>query len=294
MKKSINKNALHDIYKWFYYLFVACIVSSVALGIVYTCLVSNDDSTEAHASDVETRTTYSFLVTPTINVYAPFSTSLSGYYAPFWCTYHADTNTLTFPENAYYVYMGGGTQTLNPTAVPFSGQLVGEPENVTMLSDVVVSADSKKIVVLITIGNSQPQVLSTTITLQTLSSAYNVYNTGYDVGNPSERTTNTVYFSGATSSSASQNDYAEGFRAGRIRGDAEGYARGKAEGLELADNSTFTDLMNAVFYAPAHTLYSVLNFEVLGVNMFDLFTGVLSALLIIGVVAFVAKLIKGD
>lgn len=99
----------------------------------------------------------------------------------------------------------------------------------------------------------------------------------------------------------------EGFDEGRNEGFDEGYADGKYDanntvtttsasynagynyGVESASTFTFNSLMSAVFDVPVRTLLSMLNFEILGVDMSAFFL----SLITICVVLFVIRLIMG-
>lgn len=82
-----------------------------------------------------------------------------------------------------------------------------------------------------------------------------------------------------------ENGFTEGKSVGKDEGLREGeiigYNRGTAEGVH-----TFKDLMNGVFFAPFHFLYSLLNVDLLGVNIYNLFTAVIT----IGLLSFVVRL----
>ena len=101
--------------------------------------------------------------------------------------------------------------------------------------------------------------------------------------------------------------YDEGFDEGRGEGFDEGYADGKYDanntvtttsasynagynyGVESASTFTFNSLLSAVFDVPVRTLLSMLNFEILGVDM----SGFFLSLITICVVLFVIRLIMG-
>lgn len=66
-----------------------------------------------------------------------------------------------------------------------------------------------------------------------------------------------------------------------------GYAVGLAEGAANANEYTFLGLLNAVFYAPLKAFVSMLNFEILGVNILTFVT----ALLTLAVVTTLIKVV---
>lgn len=65
------------------------------------------------------------------------------------------------------------------------------------------------------------------------------------------------------------------------------YLKGKADGIESANTYSFTGLFTAIFDVPIQTLFGLLNIEILGVNLYSFFTGLLTLALII----FVIKLV---
>lgn len=268
-------------------IFLCGVVSGFLIGFPWNWFLR--DVPEANAADSVSNSYVEFRVDPLIMRRNLANSALSVYYVPFNVRYNYGSNIITFPDNVTYVNALGNQFTVSPS-VTYSGNALSAPEYVNVQHLISESNGRQTVSVYLTFGQEgfSPFIAFVTVDYYTLPSTTYLY-----VDLASSKPFTTIYFSEATSSSSIQSAYDEGKRAGKIEGDAEGYARGKAEGLELAENSSFTDLMNAVFYAPAHTLYSVLNFEVLGVNMFDLFAGILSALLIIGIVALVVKLIRG-
>lgn len=67
-------------------------------------------------------------------------------------------------------------------------------------------------------------------------------------------------------------------------GKAIGYNKATAE---FGDGLGFRDLLNGVFFAPFHFLYSLLNVELLGVNIYGVFTAILT----IGLLSFIVRLL---
>lgn len=75
--------------------------------------------------------------------------------------------------------------------------------------------------------------------------------------------------------------YANGYAAGKQAGYNEGYSRGYANGSQtVGDENQFTSLMNAIVFVPINALWNILNFEVLGVNVFMFVTAVITFLVI--------------
>lgn len=79
----------------------------------------------------------------------------------------------------------------------------------------------------------------------------------------------------------SSDTYSNGYTAGRAAGYNEGYSRGYANGSQtVGDENQFTSLMNAIVFVPINALWNVLNFEILGVNVFMFVTAVITVLVI--------------
>lgn len=75
--------------------------------------------------------------------------------------------------------------------------------------------------------------------------------------------------------------YSNGYSAGLQAGYNSGYSRGFANGSQsVGDENQFTALMNAIVFVPINALWSVLNFDILGVNVFMFFTAVITVLVV--------------
>lgn len=85
-----------------------------------------------------------------------------------------------------------------------------------------------------------------------------------------------------------QAGYDEGYAKGFETGETKGFAEGEIAGAANANSYTFLGLMNAVFYAPLKAITSMLNFEILGVNLLSLATGILT---LAGVIALIKAVI---
>lgn len=72
----------------------------------------------------------------------------------------------------------------------------------------------------------------------------------------------------------------DGYTDGREQGYKSGFAAGKTEGLEIAKNGDFHQLMLAVAEVPVNTFQSLFNFEILGMDMRVLFGSLLSLCLL--------------
>lgn len=93
------------------------------------------------------------------------------------------------------------------------------------------------------------------------SNDYNAgYNAGFNVG--------------------SSAGYTQGFDAGR----ASGYTQGYADGLSANNDFTFLGLLGAVVDAPLKVFTNLFNFDILGFNLLDFFTGMFTLAIIIWLV----------
>lgn len=79
--------------------------------------------------------------------------------------------------------------------------------------------------------------------------------------------------------------YGDGLRDGKIVGFEEGYR----EGLKNAKELTFRGLIFAVVDAPVQVFSSMLNFNVLGINLLGFMTSILTIMIVIAVVKVVVK-----
>lgn len=102
---------------------------------------------------------------------------------------------------------------------------------------------------------------------------------------------NTYYENGYTDgynaglSVGSENGYTDGYNAGQTIG----YENGYSAGIVAGGDHTFMSLIGAVIDAPVSAFTSLLNFELLGVNILGFITGLLTLALII----FIIKLCIG-
>ena len=78
----------------------------------------------------------------------------------------------------------------------------------------------------------------------------------------------------------------DGFERGKIAGESIGYNRGYSDGLESANSNNFYSLLSAVVDVPINALRSLLNFELLGFNLWNFFTAILTC----GLVIFIIRL----
>lgn len=95
------------------------------------------------------------------------------------------------------------------------------------------------------------------------------YSDGYSVGN----------------SDGNSTGYDDGYQAGEI----VGYDRGYSDGINDSNQYTFNNLIGAVIDAPVSAFTSLLNFELLGINILGLITGLLS----VAVIVLIVKLCLG-
>lgn len=99
----------------------------------------------------------------------------------------------------------------------------------------------------------------------TLYQSLGGYDTGYKEG----------YYQG-------KNDYLNsGFQDGYDKGKADGKSEGYNDGLEDASNYSFLSLMTAVVDAPIQALTKMFGFELLGVNLFSVISGLFTVCVIL-------------
>lgn len=95
-----------------------------------------------------------------------------------------------------------------------------------------------------------------------------------------------------TTENAYNDGYNNGYKDGNANKEAYGAAQreaGKQEGIAQANDYSFTSLISAVFDVPIQTLFGMLNFNILGVNVLTFITSILSIILLV----FIIKLILG-
>lgn len=89
-----------------------------------------------------------------------------------------------------------------------------------------------------------------------------------------------------------ESGYNEGYSAGEIVGEQSaqtnaynnGYQKGKVDGINSANANSFDNLLSAVFDVPVRTITSVLDFDLLGINLKTFFFSLLTVCVIIAVV----------
>lgn len=81
----------------------------------------------------------------------------------------------------------------------------------------------------------------------------------------------------------------EGYQNGYNAGNTIGYNNGYSAGVEASNQYTFLSLMGSVLDAPLQTFTSLLNFNLLGVNMLSFITGLLT----LAIIVFIVKLVLG-
>ena len=85
-----------------------------------------------------------------------------------------------------------------------------------------------------------------------------------------------------------------GYQSGHTAGYDSGYDVGYSDGIATAGNSSFLSLITAVVDAPITAFTSLLNFEVLGVNLKKLVLSILTAALVIACVRFFSGKFSGS
>lgn len=120
---------------------------------------------------------------------------------------------------------------------------------------------------------------------------YNVINYTYYSQYYADATYQTGYSSGFEDgnrigyTSGLEEGYNSGLSEGITRGDNQGYYRGFNEGVASANDYSFLSLMGAVVDAPIKAFTGLLNFNLLGFNMLNFFTGLLTLALILFIVS---------
>lgn len=143
-----------------------------------------------------------------------------------------------------------------------------------------------------TIGSfSNQSTLDVVITAE--KDMYFTLYTGYITSfyNRGEADLKAFWFSGGSSGTALQN-YSDGYDQGFADGDSAGYNRGYAVGSEVgyangvnsADPESLTNTLVAVFQQPFDQIYRFFNFNVLGLNILGLVTGLITIFVVIKVV----------
>lgn len=96
------------------------------------------------------------------------------------------------------------------------------------------------------------------------------------------------------------NGYKDGYRGGKDDYDGSGFDSGYSKGYEKGkaavqqiNKYSFVSLINAVIYAPIKVVSSLFNVNLLGINLFTLFTGVMTFIIIVSLIRLVFKVIFG-
>lgn len=122
------------------------------------------------------------------------------------------------------------------------------------------------------------------------SGAYSLEDRTYFI-NLGVNTDNSYYQAGFTDgyndgiSVGTEDGYNNGYNVGL----KDGYNNGYNAGINESDSNSFMNLMSAVLDAPVRTFTSLLNFEILGVNLL----GFITALLTLAIIIFIVKLFIG-
>lgn len=97
---------------------------------------------------------------------------------------------------------------------------------------------------------------------------------------------NTVFQNSLNTTGYTQG-YQEGFKQGQQEKEIYGitqYNKGKSDGIASANNYSFKSLITAVFDVPVQTLYGMLNFNILGINILSFVMSIISVILLIAIV----------
>lgn len=97
---------------------------------------------------------------------------------------------------------------------------------------------------------------------------------------------NTVFQNSLNTTGYTQG-YQDGFKQGEQEKEIYGitqYNKGKQDGIANANKYTFKGLISAVFDVPIQTLYGMLDFNILGINILSLVMSIVSVILLIAIV----------
>lgn len=97
---------------------------------------------------------------------------------------------------------------------------------------------------------------------------------------------NTIYQNSLNTTGYTQG-YQDGFKQGEQEKEIYGitqYNKGKNDGIASANKYTFKGLISAVFDVPIQTLYGMLDFNILGINILSLIMSIVSVILLIAIV----------
>ncbi len=97
---------------------------------------------------------------------------------------------------------------------------------------------------------------------------------------------NTIYQNSLNTTGYTQG-YQDGFKQGQQEKEIYGitqYNKGKQDGIASANKYTFKGLISAVFDVPIQTLYGMLDFNILGINILSLVMSIVSVILLIAIV----------
>lgn len=129
------------------------------------------------------------------------------------------------------------------------------------------------------------------------SSSYTIYEYGSQLSNTTkyyrdiseEDTYNLGYSAGFGEGEIAgrEQGYTTGYNAGFVNGENTGYGTGYNAGIENASNYTFLGMIGAVIDAPIKAFRGLFNFNILGVNLVSLITGLFTLCVIVCIVKLV-------
>lgn len=250
---------------------------------------------DAQAAAVQTTTTtVTFTVVPTVSSYYPNVSNSLTVYCPFKVSYTYGDNKCEFPDGFRMASKGPGLVTYSPIDIYYTGNPVNNVSTIiySTLYNPNANDNIQLAVSFDMYDSSGTGVFGCTVIIirQPVSTGMRVYDYGFGPDDDNLYTINVGVDD--TSLSELSARYDAGYKAGKSDGEVIGYRRGLNDGVESANKNTFTSLLNAVFYAPMHTLYSVLNFDILGVNVFNLVSGIFCVGVLLCIVLFVMRFLK--
>lgn len=277
-------------------IFLCGVLAGFLIGFPWNWFLR--DIPEANAAETVTRTTYSYYVSPTVAIVGKNNSTirLGGRIIPFEVVYHQDTNRFEIVDGVYYMDNVGVFSKQNIVIPSSSGGISSQAISAncsTYVNQVTANNVTFNRIMLVTsVSGTNAETASVSVELyRAPASQYDFVQYGFDSGNGLQDSQN-LFLASPNSYGTLQAQYDAGYNAGEKQGFDQGYRRGRNDGAADANEYTFMNLLNSVFYAPIHALYSLLNFEIFGVNVYSVVTGLMSAFVVIGLVMFVLKVVK--
>lgn len=196
--------------------------------------------------------------------------SVVGYLNFGFSIYRDNTSTNSFVEPTFdmqYICLLNYTEVEPILGVPYASRFVG--------SNIICYVDSAGYYYLIYINTGNYNDIN--------GQSYFFKYRRYSLIDIASLTDNDFYNQGLSDGFQSGYDSGalDGYQNGFSVGDNEGFSRGYNEGLNTANSYTFYNLIGAVFDAPLNTFTSLFNFEILGVNILNFLSSILTLCIVI-------------